>query len=230
MSSYTKKFAPYYDEEWNNFSTEVFKYFKKYLENKDVCDVACGTGNFIKLAKRITGSISGIDKSKDFVAYAKKKNPGVKFKIIDIERWNEKNKYDVITCFYDSVNHFSNWSKAFKNIYQALKPKGLFVFDVNTIQGLKKWNNAHSNKIKNGRIDMRGRFKKSNSARMEIKIFNKKNKCVCQEVIEEKTYSIDKIKRMLKKAGFQNIRNIGNIINSKNKSREFFIVQKSCKR
>jgi len=158
MGIYNEKFANFYDKGWNNFPVKVFSFFKNEIKNKNVCDVACGTGNFIKLAKKITKSICGIDASKDFIKYAQKVNPKINLRVINVENWKDKNKYDVVVCFYDSVNHFNDWERAFKNIYQSLKEDGKFIFDVNSVYGLKDWRNTFLNKINGGYIYERRSF------------------------------------------------------------------------
>lgn len=225
-SSYSKKFASIYSENWNDFSSAVFKYFKKYLNNKDNCDLACGTGNFIKLAKHICKSITGIDASKDFITFAKKTNPKIKFKNTKAEDLCEKENYDVITCFYDSINHFDNWQKVFKNIYLSLKKDGVFIFDFNTIAGLKHWHNSWTNETEKYIIKMSGKYKNNNQAEMSVKVFNKNLKPICQEKIFEKTYSLNQIKQMLKKSGFKKIKTLGNVLNQKNKGRMFVVCGK----
>jgi SAM-dependent methyltransferase len=222
MDTYTRKFAAFYDKGWNSFSVKVFDYFKKEIENKDVCDVACGTGNFIKLSKKVVRSICGIDISKDFIAYARKQNPEVNFKVINIENLDVRNQYDIVVCWYDSVNHFDNWEKAFRNIYRSLRKNGKFIFDINTVQGLKRWNKTFLNKVDSGYIYMESQVLPKNSARMKIKIFNQDRRLIDDLEMVEKTYPVKEVKKLLKLAGFKKIKNIRNIINPKNKGRVFF--------
>ena len=222
MNNYNKKFAPYYDKYWNHFSVAVFKKFKKDLRNKDVCDIACGTGNFIKKAKKITKSIEGVDASRDFINYAKKNNPKVRFETTNIENWHKENKYNLVVCFYDSVNHFNNWSKAFKNIFKSLKNNGKFIFDINTIKGFKKWDGEYTYKTNKGKIIMNGNTISRRSAKMNITITDSENQILSKLEVFEKTYSIKEVKKMLKLAGFKKIKNLGNVLRPENKNRIFF--------
>jgi len=222
MNAYTKKFSPFYDKGWNNFSVRVFNFFKEIIKNKDVCDVACGTGNFIKLAKRITKSICGIDISRDFIVYAKKKNPKVSFRALNVEKWKDKDKYDLIVSFYDSVNHFDDWEKAFKKIYNALRENGKFIFDINTVEGVSKWNDICLNRVAGGHVYIEGRALSKYSAKINLKIFNQKGCLIDNVNVFEKTYPIKKVITILKSAGFKEVKNIGNIINPRNKGRTFF--------
>lgn len=48
-------------------------------------------------------------------------------------------KFDVILCVFDSINHlldFEDWKKMFANVRKHLNPKGLFIFDINTQEKL----------------------------------------------------------------------------------------------
>jgi len=222
MNNYTKKFAPFYDKGWNHFSVRVFNFFKGIIKNKDVCDVACGTGNFIKLAKKTAKSICGIDISRDFIAYAKKENPKISFQAINVEKWNEKNKYDLIACFYDSINHFDDWEKSFKKIYNALRENSKFIFDINTLEKISKWNGIYLNKVPGGHVYMESQVLSKYSAEINLKIFDQKGCLVDNVNVFEKTYPIKKVITMLKSAGFRKVKNIGNIINPKDKGRTFF--------
>lgn len=222
MGIYSKKFAGVYNKNWNDFSVKVFNVFKKDIKNKRVCDVACGTGNFIKLAKRVTKSICGIDISKDFVEYAREANPEISFRVIDVENWRDKNKYDVVVCFYDSVNHFDNWERAFKNIYQSLKKDGKFIFDINSIRGLKNWHKTYLNKVSGGYIYMKGQVLSDNRAKMTIEFFNKNGLLVDKGEVVEKTYLSKEIIKILKSVGFGRVRIIDKVANLSSKKRIFF--------
>ncbi len=48
-------------------------------------------------------------------------------------------KFDVILCVFDSINHlldFEDWKKMFVNVKKHLSPNGLFIFDINTQEKL----------------------------------------------------------------------------------------------
>lgn len=50
-------------------------------------------------------------------------------------------KFDVILCVFDSINHlldFDDWKKMFANVKKHLNPNGLFIFDINTQEKLTR--------------------------------------------------------------------------------------------
>jgi len=56
-------------------------------------------------------------------------NPNFGHKVIDAEKMNYKNEFDVILCL-NVLEHTLNYEKVINNIYMALKPKGAAVFIV----------------------------------------------------------------------------------------------------
>ena len=55
-----------------------------------------------------------------------------------------KEKQDVITCFFDSINFLKDKNeikKLFNSVYNALKPNGYFIFDIFSKEMLKEYEN-----------------------------------------------------------------------------------------
>lgn len=104
-----------------------------------VLDLACGTGNMsLRLASR-GYTVTGIDRSEHMLAVARQKAGDhrlfVSFIQDDIKAFRTDSQFDAVVCIFDSLNYLleaSDIQSCFKSVFQALKPGGYFVFDVNT--------------------------------------------------------------------------------------------------
>lgn len=133
------RIAKYYDNVIGKGydSTDYIK--RKILRyNKNagsILELGCGTGNNLqKLRKDF--KVSGTDISKEMLKIAKNKVKGCSFYLQDIRDFDLMQKFDVIVCLYDTINHLlllNEWKKLFRNAATHLNEKGLFIFDINTI-------------------------------------------------------------------------------------------------
>lgn len=109
------------------------------IEFEDYLDLACGTGNVaIKVAKYFKNTYA-VDLSDDMlnIAFDKFKQNKIKAKVIcqDMCELSLNHKFDLITSVLDSTNYITEENELlayFKNVYDHLKEKGLFIFDINS--------------------------------------------------------------------------------------------------
>ena len=105
-----------------------------------VLEIACGTGALMKqLMKHY--EVTGLDKSSVMVAMAHHKFRHTTLYQLDMLDFRLKDRFDVIICMNDSINHvlkFSDWKKLFTNVSRHLNPGGIFIFDINTIFKLEE--------------------------------------------------------------------------------------------
>jgi SAM-dependent methyltransferase len=99
-----------------------------------VLEFACGTGSILKQLQphyRVTG----LDRSKEMLAVAAEKVPGVRLIQGDMTSTQLGETFDVALCVYDSINHllkFSQWEAVFDRACEHLADGGIFIFDINT--------------------------------------------------------------------------------------------------
>ena len=113
------------------------------IHPEDVLDVACGEGSFaVEFAKR-GYQVTGIDQSQRMVQLAQTRahteNVEVKFLVEDMRSLSFEAEFDLVTCWFDSLNYMltvKDLHEAFKNAYDALRPGGFYLFDMNTVYGL----------------------------------------------------------------------------------------------
>jgi ubiquinone/menaquinone biosynthesis C-methylase UbiE len=120
--------------------------YKANPQAKNVLELACGTGEILKyLAKNY--KVSGLDASQNMLAIAKKKVSQAKYYLQDMTNFKIDEKFDVILCVFDSINHllkFSDWKKLFINVEKHLNKNGVFIFDINTVLKLNSLVNRPS--------------------------------------------------------------------------------------
>lgn len=142
-------FADIYDQvmsdvpyrSWLDYIQNLWSYHG--LSPSSVLDLACGTGNMaVHLAQR-GYKVVGVDSSKRMLDVARRKMqsqglPG-EFVLGDMRDFTLESPVDAAICVFDSLNYLlepDDVKKAFSRTAKALRPGGLFVFDVNTPQRL----------------------------------------------------------------------------------------------
>lgn len=112
-------------------------------------DVACGSGEFALAMAQRGFRVTGVDQSPEMLAMARRsaqeKGYDVTFLEQDMRRLELAAPVDAATCVYDSLNYLitdADLRLTLTAIAAALRPGGLFLFDMNTIQGLAtRWGN-----------------------------------------------------------------------------------------
>jgi SAM-dependent methyltransferase len=108
------------------------------LTGKRVLDVACGTGkSFLPLLER-GYDVSACDLSPGMVAIARTRlrDPARAF-VADMRSLPRVGPFDLVTCLDDAVNYLlgsSDLEAALRSMRSVLRPGGVLVFDVNTLQ------------------------------------------------------------------------------------------------
>ncbi|HEV8111824.1 MAG TPA: class I SAM-dependent methyltransferase [Planctomycetota bacterium] len=104
-----------------------------------VCDLACGSGETaIELAKR-GHDVHAVDSSAVFLRDVREKavRAGVRVKThrADMRTFRLRQPVDLLLCEFAALNNLdrrSDLAKVFRCVARALRPGGLFAFDVNT--------------------------------------------------------------------------------------------------
>lgn len=110
------------------------------MKHKRVLDLGCGPGLYVNEFADHADLVVGVDLSMNSIDYATqhvgREKSNVRFKKMNYLSLDETAVYDIITMiFYDfGALNFQDQSTLLKLVHQALKPGGLFVFDVLTTQ------------------------------------------------------------------------------------------------
>ncbi len=112
-------------------------------------DVACGPGEFALMMARRGLRVIGVDQSPEMLTIARHsaEDRGIAASFLeqDMRNLHLPALVDAATCLYDSLNyivHEAEFRQVMTAVASALNPRGLFLFDMNTLRGMAtKWTN-----------------------------------------------------------------------------------------
>lgn len=223
MSSY-ESFSEVYDTfmedtPYDEWLEQIEKVWDKYnLKPKLVLDLACGTGNMtLRLAKK-GYDMTGVDLSEQMLSKAMEKAEEEKIENIlflnqDMREFELYGTVDSIICLCDSINYIleeDELLQVFKLVNNYLDPKGLFIFDINTIYKFKNilGENNFCESTENSAYTWENYFDEEEMINeFYTNFFIKDEKSGLYERYEEyhyeKGYTIEKINFLLEQAGLK---------------------------
>lgn len=109
----------------------------------EILDLCCGTGQLTGILTERGYRVTGLDGSNEMLKYARENTPNVEFIHADVCDFTLPEKFDLVTCFFDSLNHvmtIRELGQVFRNVFSCLKSGGQFLFDLNLEAGyLDRW-------------------------------------------------------------------------------------------
>ncbi|MEO1432471.1 MAG: class I SAM-dependent methyltransferase [Cyanobacteria bacterium J06632_19] len=114
----------------------------KLPEGADLLDLCCGTGHLMQQLLEGGYKVRGLDGSEAMLNYAHQNAPEGEFILGDARTFNLPESFDGVISTSASLNHILSLEElktVFKNVYTALKPNGLFLFDLNHAGQMRKW-------------------------------------------------------------------------------------------
>ena len=145
MDAYTS-FASVYDtfmdnipyEEWAEYLVTILKEYG--VEDGLVLDLGCGTGNMTELLAKSGYDMIGIDNAEEMleIAMEKKAKSGqdILYLLQDMREFELYGTVKAVVSICDSVNYITEEDdllEVFQLVNNYLDPKGMFVFDFNTV-------------------------------------------------------------------------------------------------
>lgn len=136
------------------FSLKMIPYLRELLQRhpiagRSVLDLACGTGTVAMAFAQQGWEVYGIDGSSAMLDQARRKaqenpvQPAVSQQ--DMRAFVLPHAVDLVTCLYDSLNYMltaDDLGQVFRRVGHALRPGGLFMADMNTVEMLEHiWDN-----------------------------------------------------------------------------------------
>ena len=136
-------FAPFYDRYTaehghDNWMADVEELLRRHdPPGRRLLDIACGTGkSFIPMLER-GYAVTGCDLSPAMVERARARlGARGEVRVADMRALPWRAAFDLATCIDDSINYLLSLSEvvaAMRSIGEALVPRGLVVFDVNSL-------------------------------------------------------------------------------------------------
>lgn len=200
------KIEPYlnFHEEIYNLHNEFMSIvFEKELDN--ILDIGCGQGFFVQSLNLNQKKAYGIDLSKQQIEACKQR--GLE-NISCMDLKDIKEKYDCATAIFDVVNYLKkdDLKEFFENSFKVLNKNAYFIFDVNTLYGFDE--------IAQGciTIDLEDKFIAIDAQFNDevlltnLNLFTQEKDDIFKkesDFILQYYHSKDRLKKMLKKIGFE---------------------------
>lgn len=244
MASY-ETFAKIYDEvmdenlylDWLDFTC---RHVRK--DQQQVLELACGTGILSVELANLGFNVCGLDLSEDMIELAKKRvdeaDEKLAFKTGDMLQLEDKNSFDVVTCYSDSICYMpaeQAVGQVFKGVYDALKEKGTFIFDVHSIHQIEEEFSEYSYHYQTDDFaflweSYPGEHEFSVEHFLTFFVSDKQGKFErFDELHEERTYEISQYEGLLKQAGFNSVKvyaDFEDVEPNDASKRWFFVCQK----
>lgn len=140
-------FAPFYDgftaaSDYEKWTTQALEIASRHgMSGRTVLDLACGTGNSFMPLLRRGFEVTAADASPAMLAEASLKAPGVRLLQADLRQLPVLGRFDLVTCIDDSLNYLpgaDELAAAFRGIAANLAPKGVAIFDLNTLRAYRE--------------------------------------------------------------------------------------------
>ncbi len=124
-----------------------YNFAKKYIKNKKVLDIACGSGyGSLLMMNAKPYAITAVDNSKDAVSYAKERYPHKKitYKTGDAIKIPLKDKSVDVVVSFETIEHVKNYRRFIKEIQRVLKENGILILSTpNKNLGTEETNPFH---------------------------------------------------------------------------------------
>ncbi len=227
------EFADIYDklmsdveyEKWADFYIEIFK--KYNLSPKLVLDLGCGSGTLTKIMSDRGFDMTGIDSSLAMLNKAREKDEGILFLNQDMTDFELYGTMGAILSSLDCINYITEEEKLLKTfslVYNYLDYDGVFIFDINTPYKLKNILGGNTYTYdENGVFYAWESIYEDKLCDFYLTIFTKEENGAYSKIEEyqtERAWSLAEIKKLLKKAGFSDIKLYGDKTFNKPKTKE----------
>lgn len=244
MESYTV-LAQYYDRlttdvpyrRWADYIQRHFARCKSPIHT--VAELGCGTGTLAAELARRGYQVTATDLSPDMLSVAAQKCEGLDVALVcqDMSRLALPYPVDAVICCLDSLSYLTRpvlVQRTFRRVYDALKPGGLFLFDVKTPLALEGADgqiyldeNEELYCVWRGEYDRRRRIC---GYGIDLFALQEDGSWLRDgEYHEEYAYTMDELAAWLEAAGFRQLRQFGQLKLSppaENEERVFFTARK----
>lgn len=208
---------------------KYLRFFKTLLRRHGVTattvlDLACGTGSLSVLLAKHGYRVLGVDRSEDMLTVAAEKAMELEenqpfFVAQPMQRLKIPEPVDACVCALDSINYVTkpqDVQKAFRRVYESLRPGGLFVFDINTPYKLENLDGqVFLDETEDSYCVWRAVYDKRHSlCRYGMDLFQQANDGLWERSFEEhveRAYTPAELSQWLTDAGFAQVERFANL-------------------
>ncbi len=156
MQAYNAGFAKIYNLRWGGFAQNIAPLIRRFYEsqpigqvNRLMLDLCCGTGQLALQFLEASYQVVGLDLSESMLAYAKEnadrflQSGQARFVQGNAKSFVFENTFGLVVSTFDALNHLEDevaLRQCFQCVYAVLEADGVFIFDLNTRLGLRRWN------------------------------------------------------------------------------------------
>ena len=233
---YSDVFCKVYNEFGWNYYPEIFGeqlliWLKKNgIHPKNAMDLACGTGVLCRILKDSGIETAGMDFSSGMIGIARENNPDIPFEVADMITFRPEERYDLVTCTGDAVNHIPDLAdvgKIFDNVYAYTAPGGYFVFDIlneNEVSTSEPFEMDFTDTVRVWFQMTRPGERKVN---LKIRVYEK-GQLQFEENIRETVHNPEVICDLLRSSGFEVIRCADRLLEENNPGTTWFVVARKA--
>ncbi len=214
------KFAFIYNEQWSDFAERILPtlddlVLRQIPVGERILDLCCGAGQLAQLLTERGYRVTGVDGSEGMLRYARENAPNSEFILADARDFNAGTGFAVAFSTFDSLNHIMHLDElttVFHNVYAALAPGGVFVFDLNMKDGFTtRWLGSYGMVEDDYAFVVRTRYDEvERLGTFDIAMFfrqeDRENVWLRTDLLfTQRDYSEDEIRSALKSAGFTGV-------------------------
>ncbi|MFN8437126.1 MAG: class I SAM-dependent methyltransferase [Cytophagales bacterium] len=219
------------DAEAQNFMLRLIRHLHIPIHSK-VLDLACGKGRHSIFLAQNQLQVKGIDLSENSISHAQKfSNEYLEFSVQDMRDSFGSEEFDYIFNLFTSFGYFGTLeehTKVLKNVFDALKPNGIFVLDYFNVSKAISVLPVHEEKVIENINFSIHKFKENDTIVKSIKILDNGKEF---EFFERVKAFDDKILiEIFKNVGFELETKFNNYMlekDSSDDSRAIYILKKS---
>ena len=208
---------------------KYLRFFKTLLRRHGVTattvlDLACGTGSLSVLLAKHGYRVLGVDRSEEMLTVAAEKAMELEenqpfFVAQPMQRLKIPEPVDACVCALDSINYVTkpqDVQKAFRRVYESLRPGGLFVFDINTLYKLENLDGqVFLDETEDSYCVWRAVYdKRHRLCRYGMDLFQQANDGLWERSFEEhveRAYTPEELSQWLTDAGFAQVERFANL-------------------
>ncbi len=197
------------DFDYEKYLNAVFRRFSPRKEGL-VLDCGCGTGILMEKLTALGYDCTGVDASEKMLESARERfeKAGKQAHLVcqELEEIDMYGAYDIVFCTLDTINHILSLRglKAFfGRVFNFTEPGGSFIFDFKTKEAFERSTLPNISEKDGDMLIVRGQFDGTH-AWYDLTAFEKKGNVYDRfdDSVEERFYTEETIKEILKAAGF----------------------------